>query len=99
VAANQQAIKVDILDNVDIDGATPFVGSQNANFRVSISNDKAGVEVARMRNETHMANTDENMLTENGTVSVVNDKRSNSNAANNSSADEELFLANLENNK
>lgn len=50
-----------------------------------------------MRNETHQVNTDENMLTDNGTVSVVNDKRSNSNAANNSSVDEELLLANLEN--
>lgn len=38
----------------------------------------------------------ENLLTENGTVSAV-EKGSNSNAGNNSSVDEELFLRNLQN--
>ena len=48
-----------------------------------------------MRHENNQG-TLENLLTENGTVSAV-DKRSNSNLGNNSSAEDELFLRNLEN--
>lgn len=93
-AANFNGIKVDSLDEIGLDSVFP--SQKNPELKVSISNERANAEMEKMRDETRQANTEENMLTENGTVSAGKDKRSDSNAANNSSADEDLFLHKLE---